>query len=52
MAIVSKIGALSVKERSDMENALAEARANEAKIEYIAMMLDVDMEEDDEREVL
>ena len=52
MGIISRFGAKSLKERSDEENARAEAERNKANIDYIAMMCDVDIptEEEDNNE--
>ncbi len=57
MALLNRIGKTSIKDESDRENAIAEAKQNKARIDYLAMMCDVEfpgesnnMEEEEERE--
>ena len=48
MAIISRVGRRSLKELSDEENAKASVEQNKAKIDYIAMMCDVEFPEEEE----
>lgn len=50
MGIYNKFGAKSLKERSDEENARAEADRNKANIDYLAMMCDVEIPTEDEED--
>ncbi len=49
--IVNRFGRRSLKEVSDEENAKAEAEQNKAKIDYIAMMCDVEFPSDENEEM-
>lgn len=48
MGTVTRVGRRSLKELSDEENAKASVEQNKAKIDYIAMMCDVEFPEEEE----
>ncbi len=48
MGIIARVGRRSLKELSDEENAKASVEQNKAKIDYIAMMCDVEFLEEEE----